>query len=240
MPKYILGTKRCCLDIPQLVRLQLQDIFRQLTPLNILKYLSCTNLLQISQKCHHMQFSYQEDNTEKMGGELQAAAQNQFFGWQPFCTEDLKLRARGQKSLYVCSTQCRWLNVRLTKEKPLPYYHMYFLNTPEQGKAISLPALIHSQSCRKREQRWKWKESRWLSGIIGWIYPNLLCTELDIVQMKCTDIHMESSAMDPGRITCSATWTWPLPRSPGTKLPAVSDPAHQSGCSNMVIKLFWK
>lgn len=33
--------------------------------------------------------------------------------------------------------------------KPLPYYHMYFFNTPEQGKVISSPALKHSQSCRK-------------------------------------------------------------------------------------------
>lgn len=60
--------------------LQLQDVSMQLTPLSILKDLSCINLLQISQKCHHMQFNYQEDNTKKMVGELQAATQNQCFG----------------------------------------------------------------------------------------------------------------------------------------------------------------
>lgn len=37
--------------------LQLQDVFMQLMPLNILKNLS-VNLSQISQKHHHMQIKY--------------------------------------------------------------------------------------------------------------------------------------------------------------------------------------
>lgn len=137
-----------------------------------------------------------------------------------FLHKGFKAKSKRKKD-YVCSTKCRWVHVRLKKEKPLPYYYIYSLNNPEQGKAINLPALIHSQSCRKREQRWKQRELCWLSGITGWIYPNLLCRELDIVHKKCTDTHMQSSPMDPGKITCSATWTLPLPRPPGTKLPAV-------------------
>lgn len=61
--------KSCCLDILKPIMLQLQDVFMQLTLLNILRDHSCINLLQISQKSHHMQFNYQEDTTEKMVGE---------------------------------------------------------------------------------------------------------------------------------------------------------------------------
>lgn len=61
--------KSRCLDILKPIMLQLQDVFMQLTLLNILRDRSCIYLLQISQKSHHMQFNYQEDNTEKMVGE---------------------------------------------------------------------------------------------------------------------------------------------------------------------------
>lgn len=37
----------------------------QLTFLNISKDFSCINLLQISQKCHHMQFNYQKITLKK-------------------------------------------------------------------------------------------------------------------------------------------------------------------------------
>lgn len=91
--------KSCCLDILKPITLQLQDVFMQLTPPNILKDLSCINLLQNSQKSHHMQFNYQEDNTEKMVGELQAATQNQSFWTITFLHGGFKAMSKSKKNV---------------------------------------------------------------------------------------------------------------------------------------------
>lgn len=77
--------------------LQLQDVFMQLTPINILKDLSCINLLQISQKCHHMKFNYLEDNTEKIVGELQAATQKSIIWMITFLHRGFKAKSKRKK-----------------------------------------------------------------------------------------------------------------------------------------------
>lgn len=60
------------------------------------------NLLQISQKCHYMQFNYLlVVNTEKMVGELQAATQNQFFFIITFLHRGFKATSK-RKKVFLC------------------------------------------------------------------------------------------------------------------------------------------
>lgn len=130
--------------------------------------------------------------------------------------EDLDLWARGKKkSLLMCAVHNAddWRSGLQRKTFALLSY--VFLQYSRVRWSHQLPSTDTQPEPLEREQRWKQRESRWLSGITDWIYPNLLCTESDIIQIKLhrypqaelwdasSNNHVQCST---GTATAKATW----------------------------------
>lgn len=147
-----------------------------------------------------------------MVGELQAATQNQLLWTITILHGELKATSkRKKKSLLMCIVQSR----SELHRKTFALLSYVFLQCSRARWSHQLHCTNTQPELQEREQRWKQRESRWLSGITDWIYPGVLCTEWDIVQTKlhrypqaqlCDGSSKNPVQSNTGTATTKATW----------------------------------
>lgn len=130
------------------------------------------------------------------------------------------------------------------QRKTFPLLSYVFLQYSRARWSHQLPCTNTQPEPQEREQGWKQREPHWLSGITDWIHPNLLSTELEVVQIKLhrypqAELWDASSKnhMQCNTSSATATVTW-VPNC--QQQHPLSDPLDQADWCNMVIKWFWK